>query len=190
MTPSKQYTIKHDSHGNTTVSDLTIIDVFGIADVTHLLEKASQSRSVGKTQMNEQSSRSHFVFTLKISGSNETTGQQVQGVLNLIDLAGSERLAKSGSTGDRLKETQEMTMFPQKFKTYVPITALPWRGLETLMFVNIFTGGITVGETICSLRFASRVNACEIGIPRRQHNTFLSILDSAMGEVVVAIVVL
>lgn len=44
MTPSKQYTIKHDSHGNTTVSDLTIIDVFGIADVTHLLEKASQSR--------------------------------------------------------------------------------------------------------------------------------------------------
>jgi kinesin family protein C1 len=44
--PSKQYTIKHDSHGNTTVSDLTIIDVFGIADVTSLLEKASQSRWV------------------------------------------------------------------------------------------------------------------------------------------------
>lgn len=28
-------------------------------------------RSVGKTQMNEQSSRSHFVFTLRISGVNE-----------------------------------------------------------------------------------------------------------------------
>ncbi|KAG2574973.1 hypothetical protein PVAP13_7KG413400 [Panicum virgatum] len=71
MSASKQYTIKHDPHGNTTVSDLTIIDVFSIADVTNLLEKASHSRSVGKTQMNEQSSRSHFVFTLKISGSNK-----------------------------------------------------------------------------------------------------------------------
>lgn len=28
-------------------------------------------RSVGKTHMNEQSSRSHFVFTLRISGVNE-----------------------------------------------------------------------------------------------------------------------
>ncbi|KAI9081922.1 hypothetical protein K1719_036184 [Acacia pycnantha] len=50
--------------------------------------------------MNEQSSRSHFVFTLRIYGVNESTDQQVQGILNLIDLAGSKRLSKSGSTGD------------------------------------------------------------------------------------------
>lgn len=182
---SKQCTIKHDPHGNI-VSDLTIIDVFGIADVTSLLEKASQSRSVGKTQMNEQSSRSHFVFTLKISGSNENTGQNVQGVLNLIDLAGSERLAKSGSTGDRLKETQSINKSLSALSDVIFAIAkgddhVPFRNSKltyllqpclggdskALMFVNISPEASSVGETICSLRFASRVNACEIGIPRR-----------------------
>ncbi|KAG0471378.1 hypothetical protein HPP92_015924 [Vanilla planifolia] len=91
----------------THVSDLTVVDVCSINEVSFLLNQAARSRSVGRTQMNEQSSRSHCVFTLRISGMNDATEQQVQGVLNLIDLAGSERLAKSGSTGDRLKETQE-----------------------------------------------------------------------------------
>jgi kinesin family protein C1 len=103
---SKQYVVKHDQNGNTSVSDLTLVDVTQWKEVSNLLHQASQSRSVGKTAMNEQSSRSHCVFTLRISGVNESTEQQVHGVLNLIDLAGSERLSRSGATGDRLKETQ------------------------------------------------------------------------------------
>ncbi|KAJ6842405.1 kinesin-like protein KIN-14N [Iris pallida] len=98
--------IKHDANSNSYVPGLTVVDVCSINEVSFLLRQAAQSRSVGWTQMNEQSSRSHFVFTLRISGVNQKTEQQVQGVLNLIDLAGSERLSKSGSTGDRLKETQ------------------------------------------------------------------------------------
>ncbi|XP_041023436.1 kinesin-like protein KIN-14C [Juglans microcarpa x Juglans regia] len=185
--PGKQYTIKHDANGNTHVSDLTIVDVCSIKEISSLLQQAAQSRSVGRTQMNEQSSRSHFVFTLRISGVNESTEQQVQGVLNLIDLAGSERLSKSGSTGDRLKETQainkslsslaDVIFALAKREEHVPfrnskLTYLlqPCLGgdSKTLMFVNISPDPSSVGESLCSLRFAARVNTCEIGIPRRQ----------------------
>ncbi|XP_022140187.1 kinesin-like protein KIN-14C [Momordica charantia] len=183
----KQYTIKHDANGNTHVSDLTIVDVCSIREISSLLQQAAHSRSVGRTQMNEQSSRSHFVFTLRISGVNESTEQQVQGVLNLIDLAGSERLSRSGATGDRLKETQainkslsclsDVIFALGKKEDHVPfrnskLTYLlqPCLGgdSKTLMFVNISPDSTSVNESLCSLRFAARVNACEIGIPRRQ----------------------
>ncbi|KAM1150078.1 hypothetical protein FF1_030678 [Malus domestica] len=183
----KQYTIKHDANGNTHVSDLTIVDVCTAKEVSYLLERAEHSRSVGKTQMNEQSSRSHFVFTLRISGVNESTEQQVQGVLNLIDLAGSERLSKSGSTGDRLKETQAINKSLSSLSDVIFALAkkedhVPFRNSKltyllqpclggdskTLMFVNISPEPSSAGESLCSLRFASRVNACDIGVPRRQ----------------------
>ncbi|KAK2380987.1 kinesin protein KIN-14N [Trifolium repens] len=188
-TPGKQYTIKHDANGNTQVSDLTVVYVHSAKEVAFLLNQAAHSRSVGKTQMNEQSSRSHFVFTLRIYGVNESTDQQVQGVLNLIDLAGSERLSKSGSTGDRLKETQAINKSLSSLSDVIFALAkkedhVPFRNSKltyllqpclggdskTLMFVNISPDPSSVGESLCSLRFASRVNACEIGTPRRQTN--------------------
>ena len=60
--------------------------------------------------MNERSSRSHSVFTLRIIGENFLTGESCEGSLNLVDLAGSERLEKSGAANDkdRLRETQNI----------------------------------------------------------------------------------
>jgi len=59
-TPVKQYTIKHDQNGNSFVSDLTIVDVTNWNEVSSLLHKAAQSRSVGRTAMNERSSRKWY----------------------------------------------------------------------------------------------------------------------------------
>lgn len=73
--------------------------------VEKMLKKANQNRSTGATNMNERSSRSHSVFTLRLSGYNKLTDERSVGILNLIDLAGSERVSMSGATGDRLTET-------------------------------------------------------------------------------------
>ncbi|KAL5054430.1 hypothetical protein RYX36_035112 [Vicia faba] len=178
----KQYSIRHDKNGNTHVLDLTIVDVCSAAEISSLLQKAAQIRSMGRTQMNEQSSRSHFVVTLRICGINENTEQQVQGVLNLIDLAGSERLSRSGATGDRLKEAQAINQSLSclsnvifalaKKEDHVPfrdskLTHLLQPSLEgdskTLMFVNISPDQSSIDESLCSLRFAARVNAVKLG---------------------------
>jgi kinesin family protein C1 len=100
--------VHDDKAGSTTVSFLEYADVSQPQRVAALLERAMRARSVGATAMNEQSSRSHMVFQLAIEGANAETGQKARGLLNLIDLAGSERILKSGVAGERLKETQSI----------------------------------------------------------------------------------
>lgn len=41
---SSKYNIKHDANGNTHVSELTVIDVTSINEVSSLLRRAAQSR--------------------------------------------------------------------------------------------------------------------------------------------------
>jgi kinesin family protein C1 len=105
----KKYEIKHDlNNGETTVTNLTTIKVDDPDRVHDLLKTANKNRAVGKTNMNARSSRSHSVFQMRLVGRNTITGEKVNGLLNLIDLAGSERLDSSGATGDRLTETKNI----------------------------------------------------------------------------------
>jgi len=59
------------------------------------LKKAEGNRVVAETMCNERSSRSHSIIQIKVDKST----------LNLIDLAGSERLNTTKVEGDRQKET-------------------------------------------------------------------------------------
>ncbi|KAJ7287918.1 hypothetical protein O6H91_11G021800 [Diphasiastrum complanatum] len=191
-TPGKQHVVKHEPNGNTFVTDLTVVEVTSWKEVSSLLRRAAQSRSVGKTAMNDHSSRSHCVFTLRIAGTNENTEQQVHGVLNLIDLAGSERLSRSCATGERLRETQAINKSLSSLGDVILAIGnkeqhIPYRNSKltyllqpclggdskTLMFVNIAPESKSLNESLCSLRFAAKVNACEIGVPRRHTNARL-----------------
>lgn len=67
---AKKYQIKQKGvHSKEVyVTELTMVEVETLEKVEWLMEKATRQRSVGSTDMNEQSSRSHSVFTLHIDG--------------------------------------------------------------------------------------------------------------------------
>ena len=72
------------------------------------MNEGNKYRTVAATNMNNQSSRSHAVFTVTITFSlqDSLTGVvgETQSRLSLVDLAGSERANKTGAVGNRLKE--------------------------------------------------------------------------------------
>ncbi|KAF8883338.1 kinesin-domain-containing protein [Gymnopilus junonius] len=114
----KKHEIKHDPKtGSTRVTDVEVVQLSSPSQVRSLLAIAQSRRSMAATLMNERSSRSHSVFTLRISGVNvgiddcPGTGEKCEGSLNLVDLAGSERLNVSFANGadkERVKETQSI----------------------------------------------------------------------------------
>jgi kinesin family protein C2/C3 len=100
--------VKPHPEGGTHVPELTVVPVTCMQDVQRLMEKGKANRSVGATCMNEHSSRSHCILSVYTESRAVATGARAQGKLHLIDLAGSERVGRSGATGDRLKEAQNI----------------------------------------------------------------------------------
>jgi kinesin family protein 1 len=54
--------------------------------------------------MNDDSSRSHFVFTIMVQTFNKTTNQKTNAKISFVDLAGSERINKSNTNIKQLQE--------------------------------------------------------------------------------------
>ncbi|KAJ9616747.1 kinesin-like nuclear fusion protein [Cladophialophora chaetospira] len=107
-TPKKHQIIHDAATCETTITDVTTLNLDSQDQVEGILAQAMARRSVAATKANERSSRSHSVFILKLEGVNHVTGKKSKGTLNLVDLAGSERLSHSKAEGARLKETQNI----------------------------------------------------------------------------------
>ncbi|ORX73543.1 kinesin-domain-containing protein [Linderina pennispora] len=181
--------IHQDPEGHTRVKNVTTVKVDSARRVHWLLARAAENRTVAATNCNERSSRSHSVFSLHLHGTNKLTGESSSGVLNLIDLAGSERLSSSGSRGERLKETQAINKSLSSLGDVISALAkgnkhVPYRNSKlthllqeslgsgnskTLMFVCVNPSPASTQESLCSLQFATKVNSCHIGTARRQN---------------------
>ncbi|KZV54269.1 kinesin-4-like [Dorcoceras hygrometricum] len=185
--PAKKLEIKQSAEGTQEVPGLVEAKVFGTDEVWRMLELGSRVRSVGSTNANELSSRSHCLLRVTVVGENSINGERTKSHLWLVDLAGSERVGKIEIEGERLKESQFINKSLSALGDVVSALAsksshIPYRNsklthllqsslggdCKTLMFVQISPIAADVGETLCSLNFASRVRGVEHGPARKQ----------------------
>ncbi|KAK4352113.1 hypothetical protein RND71_027631 [Anisodus tanguticus] len=107
--------IRESSNGVITLAGSTERSVRTLKEMADCLEQGSLLRATGSTNMNNQSSRSHAIFTITMeqmrkTGSNDgnsnecMTEEYLCAKLHLVDLAGSERAKRTGSDGLRFKE--------------------------------------------------------------------------------------
>jgi len=93
----------YENNGNLIIPDLHPISVNNYHEANKLFKLASKLRQTGHTSSNDQSSRSHCIYSfyLKIV---EEDGTIIRSKLHLIDLAGSERFSKSHETNPLVKK--------------------------------------------------------------------------------------
>ncbi|KAM4875589.1 kinesin-like protein KIF20A isoform 2-T3 [Thomomys bottae] len=93
-----------DQNGNTYVKDLNWIHVRDAEEAWKFLKVGRKNQSFASTHLNQNSSRSHSIFSIRILHL-QGEGDMIPKIseLSLCDLAGSER-CKDQKSGERLKE--------------------------------------------------------------------------------------
>ncbi|GCB69961.1 hypothetical protein scyTo_0010674 [Scyliorhinus torazame] len=161
------------------IKDLSGYVVNNADDMDRIMTLGNKNRSVGATNMNEHSSRSHAIFTITIECSEKGIDGNIHvrmGKLHLVDLAGSERQGKTGATGQRLKEATKINLSLSTLGNVISAlvdgksTHVPYRNSKltrllqdslggnskTMMCANIGPADYNYDETISTLRYANR----------------------------------
>ena len=174
--------VKIDGKKGTYVPNLIEEEVKCVEDVHKLVARAKRGRSTYATNMNEHSSRSHSMLSVRVSTKSRWTGASTRGVLHLVDLAGSERVGKSEATGQRLKEAQAINKSLSALGDVIAALAtsekhVPFRNSKLTYYLQNALGGNSkvlmfcqaspaednASETSCSLLFATRARGVALG---------------------------
>ncbi|NXU48244.1 KI20A protein, partial [Turnix velox] len=142
-----------DQTGNPYVKDLNWINVRDANEAWKLMKLGRKNQSFASTYMNQNSSRSHSVFSIRILHLQRGGSEVVPKIseLSLCDLAGSER-CKDQKSGDRMKEANNINTslhtlgrciaaLRQNQQSKLKQTVVPFRDSKlTRVFQGFFTG--------------------------------------------------
>ncbi|KAI9545289.1 Kinesin-like protein kif3b [Dissostichus eleginoides] len=161
------------------VKDLSSFVTKSVREIEHVMNVGNQNRSVGATNMNEHSSRSHAIFVITVECSELGVDGENHirvGKLNLVDLAGSERQTKTGAQGERLKEATKINLSLSALGNVISSLVdgrsshIPYRdskltrllqdslggNARTVMVANIGPASYNLEETLTTLRYSNR----------------------------------
>ncbi|VDL90694.1 unnamed protein product [Schistocephalus solidus] len=113
----RSHNLREDGNRNIYVPGIVETEVKTADEALKQFYQGRKRRHVASTALNEASSRSHSIFTIRIvrTGYDPNYDEVIQdnslltvSQLCLVDLAGSERTSRSGTTGHRLKEASQI----------------------------------------------------------------------------------
>ncbi|XP_055991352.1 kinesin-like protein KIF12 [Sorex fumeus] len=167
------------------VEQLQVVEFGGLGALMELLYLGLRRRRSSAHTLNQASSRSHALLTLYISRQGAQQMPPVDpgeppagGKLCFVDLAGSEKVAATGSRGELMLEANSINrsllalghcisllLDPQKRQSHIPFRdskltklladSLGGRGV-TLMVACVSPSAHCLPETLSTLRYASR----------------------------------
>ena len=177
--PHNKLDLKESPDSGVYVRDLTSYVVKTTRECDKLRDFGAKNRHVGATAMNQDSSRSHSIYTITVeqceTRADGTTSIRM-GKLNLVDLAGSERQSKTQASGDRLKEATKINLSLSALGNCISAlvdgksTHIPYRdskltrllqdslggNTKTVMVANLGPADWNYDETLSTLRYANR----------------------------------
>ncbi|XP_034098083.1 kinesin-like protein KIF15 isoform X3 [Drosophila albomicans] len=131
-------------------------------DLLQFLCLGNKERTVGETNMNERSSRSHAIFRIIIESRKADRSDDdavIQSILNLVDLAGSERADQTGARGARLKEGSHINKSLHFLSNVIKSLAenednkyVSYRDSKLTRILQASLGGNAFTSIICTIR--------------------------------------
>ncbi|KAK9541753.1 hypothetical protein VZT92_001774 [Zoarces viviparus] len=180
--------VREHPRDGTYVENLSKLLVHSHSDMDDLIILGNANRTTASTGMNEVSSRSHAIFTIRFTQAlfDAELPRETLSKIHLVDLAGSERADATSSTGARLKEGANINKSlvtlgnvisaladlsvggqstKKKKQIFIPYrdSVLTWLLKDSLggnsvttMIATVSPADVNYGETLSTLRYASR----------------------------------
>lgn len=148
--------VRENDVGQVFVANLSSVPIASVEEFAAIYSQASKQRSVGATNLNRSSSRSHAMLTLEVTMTDSSAERSLTGKINLVDLAGSENNKLTGNDPTRMAESAAINKSLSVLGQVVHAlnqgaSRIPYRNSKLTRILQDALGGNSVGLLICNL---------------------------------------